>query len=121
MLESPLHEHHLLRYKVEIEDKPMRSFSKTAVIGFFDENDKKVTVLKYGVLTKEEIFEKIDKGEDINLNSAYVLNFSLTDYRVDKGLDDSVYVALKNFSAEPSYSASGLIQLVRTFDSLRAF
>jgi hypothetical protein len=103
MLESPLHEHHLLRYKVDIEDRPMRSFSKSAIISFFDENDKKVIVLKYGVLTKEEIFAKIDKGEDINLNNAYVLNFSLTDYRVDKGLDDSVYVALKNFSAKKTF------------------
>jgi len=103
MLDSPLHEHHLLRYKVDIEDKPMRSFSKTAVISFFDENDKKVVVFKYGVLTKEEIFEKIDKGEDLNLNGTYVLNFSLTDYRVNKGLDDSVYIALKNFSAKKAF------------------
>jgi hypothetical protein len=103
MLESPLHEHHLLRYQVDIEDKPMRGFSKTAIIGFFDENNKKVVVYKYGVLSKEEIFAKIDAGEDINLNNAYVLNFSLTDYRVDKGLDDSVYVALKNFSAKKTF------------------
>lgn len=103
MLESPLHEHHLLRYKVDIEDKPMRNFNKTATISFFDDNDKKVVVLKYGVLSKEDIFSKIDKGEDINLNNAYVLNFSLTDYRVEKGLDDSVYIALKNFSAKKTF------------------
>lgn len=41
MLESPLHEHPLLRYQVDIEDKPMRSFSKTAILSFFDENGKK--------------------------------------------------------------------------------
>lgn len=103
MLESPLHEHHLLRYKVTIEDKPMRGFTQTAHIGFFDENDKKVVVYKYGVITKEEIFSKIDKGEDINLNNAYILNFSLTDYRVEKGFDDSVYVGLKNFSAKKAF------------------
>src|SRR6201997_3174929 len=103
MLESPLHEHHLLRYQVAIEDKPMRGFSKTAIVSFFDENNKKVVVLKYGVISNEEIFEKIDKGEDINLNSAYVLNFSLTDYRVQKGLDDSVLISLKNFSAKKSF------------------
>src|ERR1043166_3462045 len=103
MLESPLHEHHLLRYKVDIEDKPMRGFSKTAIIGFFDENDKKVCVFKYGVISKEEIFEKIDKGEDLNFNGAYILNFSLTDYRVDKGFDDSVFITLKNFSAKKAF------------------
>ena len=103
MLDSPLHEHHLLRYKVEIEDKPMRSFSKTAIVSFFDESDKKVVVFKYGVITKEEIFEKINNGEDINLNGAYVYNFSLTDYRVDKGFDDSVHIPLKNFSAKKAF------------------
>src|ERR1700758_2880596 len=103
MLDSPLHEHHLLRYKVDIEDRPMRGFSKTAIVSFFDENDKKVVVYKYGVLSKEEISAKIDAGEDLNLNGAYVLNFSLTDYRVDKGLDDSVYVTLKNFSAKKAF------------------
>lgn len=103
MLDSPLHEHHLLRYKVDIEDKPMRSFKKTATLSFFDENDKKVIVLKYGVLTQEEIFAKLDAGEDMNLNGAYVLNFSLTDYRVEKGLDDSVFITLKNFSAKKAF------------------
>jgi hypothetical protein len=103
MLESPLHEHHLLRYKVDIEDKPMRNFAKTATISFFDENDKKVMVFRYGVITNQEIFEKIDKGEDINLNNAYILNFSLTDYRVYKGFDDSVRISLKNFSAKKGF------------------
>src|ERR1035437_8185853 len=103
MLESPLHEHHLLRYQVAIEDKPMRNFSKTAILSFFDENNKKVLVFKYGVISNEEIFEKIDKGEDINLNNAYVLNFSLTEYRTQKGFDDSVYISLKNFSAKKSF------------------
>jgi len=103
MLESPLHEHHLLRYKVDIEDKPLRGFSKTAIIAFFDESDKKVMVFKFGVISNEEIFEKIDKGEDLNLNNAYVLNFALTDYRVSKGLDDSVHITLKNFSAKKTF------------------
>lgn len=103
MLESPLHEHHLLRYIVDIEDRPTRGFSKTAIISFFDENNKKVVVLKYGVLNQEEIFARIDKGEDINLNNAYVMNFSLTDYRVEKGFDDSVYIPLKNFSAKKAF------------------
>jgi hypothetical protein len=103
MLESPLHEHPLLRYQVDIEDKPMRSFSKTAILSFFDENGKKVSVIKYGYISFEEIIAKIDAGEDIILNNAYVKNFSLTDYRVEKGFDDSVYVTLKNFSAKKAF------------------
>ncbi|MDP2387089.1 MAG: potassium channel family protein [Bacteroidota bacterium] len=103
MLDSPLHENPSLRYHVDIEDKPMRSFSKTAVISFFDENGKKVSVIKYGFISFEEIMAKIDAGEDIILNNAYIKNFSLTDYRVEKGFDDSVFVTLKNLSAKKAF------------------
>ncbi len=103
MLNSPLHEHHLLRYQVEIEEKSWRNFSKVAHISFFDENNKKVVIEKYGVLSIEEIFLKIDRGEDLILNNAYILNFALTDYRTEKGYDDSFYVSLKNFSAKKAF------------------
>ena len=95
MLDSPLHEHHLLRYKVEILDRPIRNSAKTAEISFFDENDKRVSVFKFGVITPEEIFELIDKGENLNLNNLYIKDFSLTDYRVSKGYDDHKYIVLK--------------------------
>ncbi len=103
MLDSPLHEHHLLKYQVDIEDKPMRGFSKTAHISFFDEHNKRVCTFKYGVITEEEIFAKIDAGEDLILNNAYVHNLSLTEYRTSKGYDDSVFVPLKNFSAKKAF------------------
>lgn len=103
MLSSPLHEHHLLRYHVDIEDKPFRFFKKTAVVGFFDVNNKKVAVFKYGVIDAETIFDWIDSGKDIDLSNAYILNFSLTDYRVGKGLDDSIPVKLNNFSAKKTF------------------
>lgn len=103
MLESPLHEHHLLRFRVDIEDKPTRNFNQTAVVSFFDENDKKVCVFRFGVITNQEIFELIDTGGDINLNNAYIKDFSLMEYRVAKGLDDHVYVKLQNFSAKKCF------------------
>ncbi|MBA3665989.1 MAG: two pore domain potassium channel family protein [Bacteroidetes bacterium] len=103
MLESPLHEHHLLRYEVEELAEPFREYERTAVVSFFDENNKKVTVQKYGIITGDDIFKKIDEGEALNLNHAYVKNFSLTNYRTNKGFDDHVYIHLKNFSAKKSF------------------
>ncbi len=103
MLESPLHEHHLLRYEVEIVDRPLLSYSKTAVISFFDENNKRVSIFKFGVISNEEIFERIDKGEALSLNNAYIKDLSLTDYRVSKGLDDHVHIKLINFSAKKTF------------------
>ncbi len=103
MLESPLHEHHLLRYEVEIVERPLLGYSKTAVISFFDENNKRVSIYKFGVISNEEIFDRIDKGEALNLNNAYIKDLSLTDYRVNKGLDDHVHIKLINFSAKKTF------------------
>ncbi|MCE3260870.1 MAG: Ion channel, partial [Bacteroidetes bacterium] len=103
MLESPLHEHHLLRYEVQIVDQPFQSYERTALVSFFDENNKRVSVVKYGVLNEEDIYKKIDAGETINLSHAYINNFSLTEYRTNKGLDDHVHIALKNFSAKKAF------------------
>lgn len=103
MLESPLHEHHLLRYEVEELNEPFQNFDRTAVISFYDENNKKVSVYKYGILQVVDIFKKIEEREAINLNHAYVKNFSLTEYRTHKGMDDHVQIHLKNFSAKKAF------------------
>ncbi len=103
MLESPLHEHHLLRYDVEVTEEPIFGRNRTAHVSFFDENNKKVAIYKYGVITPDEIFELIDKGEVLNFNGTYVKNFSLTAYRVNKGYDDHAVIKLKNFSARKAF------------------
>jgi hypothetical protein len=103
MLESPLHEHHLLRYTVVIEDIPLRGSEQTAVVSFFDENNKKVSIHKFGVVRREEIFALIDKGERISLRYAYVKDFSLSDYRTSKGYDDHVMVKMKEFVAKKTF------------------
>jgi len=103
MLDSTLHEHHLLRYEVELRDEPFQSYQRTAFISFYDENGKKAEVFKYGVISPEEIFDLIDNGSAVRLNNAYVKNFSLTDYRTNKGLDDEVMIHLHDFSAKKSF------------------
>lgn len=103
MLGSPLHEHHLLRYTVDIQDKPMNKSSKTAVVSFFDENNKRVASHKYAVISKEEIYEWIDKGEGINLTGAYVKDFSLVEYRTNKGFDDHKPIVLNELKARKAF------------------
>lgn len=109
MLESHLHEHHLLRYSVEIEDKPFLQYSQTAVLTFYDENNKKVRLSKLGVVTNEDIYSLIDKGENIHLNNTYIKDFSLSQYRINKGLHEHSYVKIKNFSARKTFFDCDLI------------
>jgi hypothetical protein len=103
MLESPLHEHHLLRYDVEIAEIATRQSSTTAIITFFDENNKRVSTYKLAVITKEEIYGWIEKGESINLNHAYVKDFSLIEFRSERGFDDHKVIHLNNLSARKTF------------------
>jgi hypothetical protein len=103
MLDSPLHETVILRYSVDIIDKPFRHFTKTVMVSFYDESMKKLQEAKFGYLSNAEIFAMIDEGKDINLSNAYVKEFSLTDYRVEKGFDDSVFIKLNNFNAKKAF------------------
>lgn len=103
MLESPLHENHLLRYTVEIADIPMHKSGKTAIVNFYDEGNKRVTSHKFAVITRQEIYGLIDKGENINLTGAYIKDFSLTEYRTQKGLDDNVFIKLFDFRARRTF------------------
>lgn len=103
MLGSPLHEHHLLRYSVEITDEPMHKSAQTATVSFYDDNHKKVQVHKFSVITNQEIFAMIDSGEGLNLNGAYIKDFSLTDYRTNKGVDDHTLIKLVDFRARKTF------------------
>ena len=103
MLESPIHSHQLLRYSVEIINAPTIKSEQTALVSFYDENNKRVSTHKFGVISLDQIFSWIENGETINLNSAYIKNFSLNDYRVMKGMDDQAPVRLLNFSARKTF------------------
>ena len=103
MLENAAHEHFLLRYSVEIEDKPIHHHSQTSVLSFFDENNKIISVTRLGFVTKEEIYSLIEKKEIVNLDSSYVKNFSLSEYRMQQALGDETRIAFKNFSAKKAF------------------
>ena len=109
MLNNILHESNFLRYKVVFEDLPYKDFSSSATIHFFDENDKVASVLKLGVMTQEEIFRRIENNEILNLNQTYISNFSLSDYRIKKGLNETETVILNNFSAKKAFFDCELI------------
>jgi hypothetical protein len=96
MLESQLHESHSLKYNVKLDttnDVPM------AVVEFLDSTNNKLNTLKLKVITADELYVKIEKGEDFILEDSYIFNFSLSEYRFKKGLKEHDLVVLKNFKA----------------------
>lgn len=103
MLESPIHAHHLLRYSVDIQDIPSARSDKTALVSFYDENNKRVSTYKFSVFSTEQIYEWIDKGENIDLNGAYIRDFSIKGYRLLRELGDQVPVVLNNYSSRKTF------------------
>jgi len=98
MLESQLHESHSLKYNVTIDKA-----TQTAHVEFMDATDNKVNTIQLRIITPEEIYELIDKGEDILFEDNYVFDFSLSTYRFRRGLKDHAPVTLKNFKAVRSF------------------
>lgn len=109
MLDSVLHEQFLLRYEVEASETSFLNFNKSVTVHFFDENNKKTTSIKYGLISPEELFELIEKGEEVNINQGYVKNFSLSDYRTKKGYDHHKIIKIKNISAKKCFFDCDLI------------
>ncbi|GAI28777.1 unnamed protein product [marine sediment metagenome] len=102
-------------FKVEIKNVKFTSdegivFPKTAIISFIADDQEVVSVEKFGHITTEEIYKKIETGKALNLNHCYVKNFSLSIYRDNRNLDKKKYIKLRGFSARHSFFDSKPVQ-----------
>lgn len=102
MLETNLHDHFLLRFDVEIIPDADKPDAEKAYIQFYDENSKRVAGYHLPVIRKEVIYDAIKNSLDLNLNSSYIKDFSLSEYRAIQSLDRHAAIHLKNFSAKYS-------------------
>ena len=101
-----------IAFEVEILDKPYvfseeRTYAQTARIAFIDTSENVLKKTEYAVVPVEDIYVKIEKGEDINLDNCYVNNFSLSKYRKNKELASNASVSIQNFSAEKAFFEAG--------------
>ena len=78
------------------------NFSKTVVVRAYVEN-KIIAKNTYGYLDVEAVYQKIIKGESINLDNCYVKNFSSIELNKALNSDSNSYIELENFSAQNSF------------------
>ncbi|MEA3316996.1 MAG: potassium channel family protein [Bacteroidota bacterium] len=95
-------------YKVKIKDIPFKTtqgtiLENTVTISFQDKNKKEITYVELGFISKNRIFDLIDKGENINLDNCYIENFSLSDYRTSRELSKNTIIKLHGFSAYEAF------------------
>lgn len=92
------------RYSVEIKKVKFITeegikFPATALVEFQMDGKEKPWVELMGYMGIKEIYQAIDRGEELNLDFCYIDKFSLRDYRLTRNLDPREKVVLKNFSA----------------------
>ncbi|MBK6525908.1 MAG: hypothetical protein IPG07_10375 [Crocinitomicaceae bacterium] len=89
-------------YTVEILNEPI-SFGTISYLNSVKLSEyaaqKKIGEHKLGYLTKEDIYFKIDRGQHINIDQAYIKDFSLTDYRATRNLAVNEKVTIAGISS----------------------
>jgi ion channel len=78
------------------------NFSKTVIVRAYVEN-KIIAKNTYGYLDVEAVYQKIIKGESINLDSCYVKNFSSIELNKVLNSDGNSFIELENFSAQNAF------------------
>ncbi|MAY82878.1 MAG: hypothetical protein CMP59_01975 [Flavobacteriales bacterium] len=94
-------------YKVKIIDEEIvlengLKHSKTAVIEKW-KNNHQLASRKFGAPDLEEIYKKIEKKEEINLDFCYLKDFSLSDYRLKHNLSETEEIEILSFSAANAF------------------
>ncbi len=86
----------------EAFDLEAKHCAKTIVVKTFIEN-KLVTKTKFGLVTKEEIYEQLRNQQSINLNRCYVKDFSISEYKKSIGHEELLPIDLNDFIAENAF------------------
>ncbi|MBN1186002.1 MAG: two pore domain potassium channel family protein [Bacteroidales bacterium] len=80
-----------------------KKYSRTASIVFNTSSSIEPVRMDFAYIEKEAIYNLIDKGENINLDYCYIIDFSLSEYRSIKNLDKKEYLKLNDFSAKSAF------------------
>lgn len=96
---------HHTSYKVEIKKLKFKTeggirLPGTALIQFKVESRAKPVVELMGYMDEKDIYNAIDRGDELNLDHCYIEKFSLRDYRLTRNLDPRETVVLKRDSVQ---------------------
>lgn len=100
-MESKVATYHIeiLNHFFQFEDNRC---DKTVVVKTFIEN-RLVSKTKYGLVTKEEVYDQLRQNKEINLNRCYVKDFSISEFKKSIDFEDLTHIELNNFVAENAF------------------
>jgi hypothetical protein len=85
--------------KLKFETDAGVRFPYTALVHFHVDEKENPVIELMGHMEEKEIYNAIDRGEALNLDSCYIEKFSLRDYRLTRNLDAREKVVIKGFTA----------------------
>ena len=87
----------LLEQSFELPDG--RVLAQTAQVAYLDGHNKVFQTVDFGVVDKQELYQRIREGQSLSLHHCYVAEFSLAEYRELEGLANVDEIELPDFSA----------------------
>lgn len=92
-------------YKVKIRNKKFITkdnieYDSSVSISFYDEFKREIEYVELAYVDVQNIYELIEKGEDINLDYCYVENFSISTYRSKRNINCCDLVKINLISAK---------------------
>ena len=98
-------------YKIEIKNVKFiaddgRTCPRTAIITFFDSENREIDSELFGAIETGVIFDLIREGKNLNLDNYYILDFSLSAFRRRNNIEKKEPVTLNGFSARNAFFES---------------
>jgi hypothetical protein len=98
-------------YRIEIKNVKFitddgRTCPKTAIVSLYDHEGEQMGSELFGAIDISDIYKMIEEGKELNLDSFYITEFSLSNYRRHHEMDRKAMVTLNNFSARNAFFES---------------
>jgi len=94
-------------FNIDIQNKPFNTGNfitdKTARVTFVDNHENIQQITEYGVISTNDIYNKIYHNQALNFDKCYINNFSLRDYKKRFSIEEHEHVNLHNFSAKHAF------------------
>ncbi len=88
---------------LEFSDQSFEDCKSSVIISITDLHGRHQERVRLGVVLAETMYDRIDKGEVVNLDMRYVKDFSLKKYRRSRKIVEDEELELRDFSASWAY------------------
>lgn len=84
-------------------NEPFEDCANSVQVSLTDPHGRQKEKFILGIVERESVYQKLAKGEAVNLDGRYIKDFSLAEYRKHQGLEEDIPVELSDFSAKRAY------------------